>query len=121
MNQNGMSALTIRSIAKHLGKSTAPIYTQYEGFDAIMDDLRLFVKDKILTYTSGSYTGDAFLDIGVGLIVFALENKNVYTHFFLTDEAYMKDSQQLKETYLVQMKRTPPCYIYLTMLPLKKF
>lgn len=82
MNQNGMSALTIRSIAKHLGKSTAPIYTQYEGFDAIMDDLRLFVKDKILTYTSGSYTGDAFLDIGVGLIVFALENKNVYTHFF---------------------------------------
>ena len=33
-NKKGKAAITIREIANQLGKSTAPIYTQYTSIDA---------------------------------------------------------------------------------------
>ncbi len=104
LNLEGIDGITIRSIAKELGKSTAPIYTQYENMDLIMADLKIYTKNLLLSYTQKQYAVDGFLNIGVGIIDFALQNRKIFSHYFLASDEALFQPTLHQDTFLIQMK-----------------
>jgi len=103
----GKKAITIREIGKRLGKSTAPIYTQYPSIEAIFNDLNVFIREQLFKSTQEERTISPFLNIGVGFIAFVLENKLIFNDFFLTMDAPLLSSGGKDQTYIDQMKQNP--------------
>ena len=103
-SKTGRETVTIRSIAKVLGTSTAPIYTQYSKIETIFHDLSVYVKSRLMESTGTKRTPDPFLNIGVGILAFALENKLIFTHFFLNEKESIFDFKSREESFLTQMK-----------------
>lgn len=102
--ENGIEGITIRKIAEKLGSSIAPIYSNFKN----VDELKKFLMDKtleeLLKYTDREYSSNMFLNIGIGLIKFAQENKVLYKTLFLdsneyvylTDEFFLKNLEKMK-------------------------
>lgn len=112
INEFGIDALTIRSIASGLGTSTAPIYTQFENIDAIHQEVIALAKDKLKKETIVKRTVDPFLNIGVGILAFALENKMIFSHYFLSKDKPLLDIKENQSFFLSRMKTNP----FLTIL-----
>lgn len=81
--EKGRKAITIREIGNRLGKSTAPIYTQYSSIDDIIVDLKTYIKQLLHRSTMENRTNDNFLNMGVGFLAFVIENKRIFNDFFL--------------------------------------
>lgn len=84
VNRVGLEKITVRLIAKELGTSTAPIYTQYKKMDEIKEDLTRYVDNQLMTHLQGDYTDDSFLNIGAGLLTFAYNNPKIFQTYYLT-------------------------------------
>lgn len=101
----GISNVTVRKIASLLGSSTAPIYTNFSS----MDEIRRVLTDKalklLLAYTGRSYTEDSFLNIGVGLLIFARENEILYRSLFLESNSFQEVYDRLYDENLRRMKQ----------------
>lgn len=106
-NEEGKGAITIREIGKRLGKSTAPIYTQYPSIEDIFTDLTVYIKDLIFKSTIKKRTINPFLNIGVGFLAFVLENKLIFNDFFLTMDDPLFSFSKDDHSYLDQMKQDP--------------
>jgi AcrR family transcriptional regulator len=107
VNQHGFESITMRLIAKQLGTSTAPIYTQYPTMEALYQDLSDYVMNKLLEYTQISYTPDSFLNIGVGILAFVLENKEAYAYYFLSPNRLKLPVTTPSSPFLAQLKAHP--------------
>jgi len=87
LRKQGWEMISARSIAKSLNSSTTPIYTYLKSMKNLKKEL---IKKTILIlddYLSRKNTGDKLLDMGVGYILFAKEEK--YLFRFLNDEKHM--------------------------------
>jgi len=107
INQEGFASITIRHIAHQLGTSTAPIYTQYPTVESLYEDLSLFVMDQLLESTRIQRTPDSFLNIGVGILAFVLENKQAFAYYFLSPNRLRLPVTDQTSPFLVQMKTHP--------------
>jgi AcrR family transcriptional regulator len=96
----GKKAITVREIANQLGKSTAPIYTQYSGIDEIFIDLMSYIEKLIFQSSIESIKNSSFLSMGIGFLSFALENKRVFNDFFLTMDNPLLQSNEEEPSYL---------------------
>ena len=83
----GFESITARTLAKRIGCSTAPIYTAYKNIDELKNNIRTKVFKKINEYTLVPYTDDAFLNIGVGILAFARDYKNLYREVFINSSS----------------------------------
>lgn len=74
----GWEGLTPKSIAKQLGSSTMPIFSHFPT----MESFRTAVMDRawamLVDYASRSYTGDAWVDQGVGYVLFARDHGRLF-------------------------------------------
>lgn len=88
VEENGLSALTARSVAVRLGSSTAPVYKHF----ATMDELALSViretQRALLEYTSRPYTDRVFLNMGTGVAMYANEHRLLYRALMLEGDRY---------------------------------
>jgi len=78
VRKSGIEHLTARSIAKELDSSTMPIYT---CVDSMRDVEEAVVKRawRILEkYQSQSISGDTFIDMGLGYVLFSKEEKYLF-------------------------------------------
>ncbi len=88
LRKQGWEMISARSIAKSLNSSTTPIYTYLKSMKNLKKEL---IKKTILVlddYLSRQNTGDKLLDMGVGYILFAKEEKHLFR--FLNDEKHME-------------------------------
>jgi AcrR family transcriptional regulator len=106
-NKKGKAAITIREIANQLGKSTAPIYTQYASIDAIFNDLLKYIGEQVVESTQQKRTVSPFLNIGVGFLAFVIDNKLIFNDFFLTMDAPLYNIKHSDHSYLDQMRENP--------------
>jgi len=106
-NKLGFENITIRAIANDLETSTAPIYTQYPNIESIYTDLEVFVDNKLKESTKVERTVDSFLNIGVGMLAFALEYKLVFTNFYLTKDKPSFNIKKNEADFIAQMKQNP--------------
>lgn len=105
VEESGLNSLTARSVAVKLGSSTAPVYNHF----ATMDELALGViretQRALLEYTSRPYTDRVFLNMGVGVAMFACEHRRLYRALMLEGDRYIDVIQEILDTLAPEMTR----------------
>jgi AcrR family transcriptional regulator len=90
VRQEGIKNLSARSLAKELKCSTSPIYTYLESMEEVEKSLRKRATELLLEYQLARRTGQAFFDMGVGYILFAKYEKNLFRFLLAGDYARPK-------------------------------
>jgi AcrR family transcriptional regulator len=101
----GIDSITARSLAAKMGCSTAPIYTCFQNIDEIKQHALDKAFATLQRYTEKKYTGNAFLNIGVGVLCFARDYKRIYKTLFLESSRYISLVRELEAKSLSQINR----------------
>ena len=78
VRKQGLEALSTRNLAKALSSSTMPIYTYFKSSKKIEERIVKEAYEVLMEYQTTPRTGDIFLDMGVGYVLFALKEKNLF-------------------------------------------
>ena len=103
--QNGLEAITARNLAKSLNSSPAPIYSFYTSLDILKKDLINKAKDVFLEYVKKPTTEYIFLNIGIGVCMFAREEKQLFHTIFLKDTSYSGLVREFRDLIKVEMSK----------------
>ena len=74
----GLEKFSARSIASELGSSTMPLYSGHRSMKDLEEAITKGATDLLLEYQTKERTGRGFLDMGVGYVMFAMEEKNLF-------------------------------------------
>ncbi|MBA4366888.1 MAG: hypothetical protein C0403_04540 [Desulfobacterium sp.] len=87
VRKEGMAMLSARSIAKELNSSTMPIYSYLKSMKNLEEKIIQKAMALLYSYQTRARTGDSYIDIGLGYILFAKEEKHLFR--CINDEKYM--------------------------------
>ncbi|XDD49727.1 TetR/AcrR family transcriptional regulator [Leptospira sp. WS92.C1] len=87
--------ITVRKVGESLGGSSQPIYSYFQTIEKLTQEVRKEIYERVLEYTKVEYTNSPFLNIGVGFVVFARENPNLFRSLFLDANAAKTFTQKL--------------------------
>jgi len=86
LREKGRDKLSARSLARELKCSTMPVYSYLKSMKTLVNDLEEKAIDLMLTYQTTSSTGQPFLDMGLGYVLFARNEKNLFRFLFMGGE-----------------------------------
>lgn len=75
----GLSGLSAPAVAKQMGSSTMPIYSNFKNMQALEDKIVQKAWRLLKEYEAKAYTGDTWIDLAVGYILFARDEPNLFT------------------------------------------
>lgn len=81
----GIDYITARNVANYLKCSPVPIYSSMGSMENLKEELINKAKDLFIDYISKSVTGIKFLDIGMGICIFAREERRLFSNIFLKE------------------------------------
>jgi AcrR family transcriptional regulator len=81
--EEGWGGVTARNIAKKLGSSTMPIYSSMKSMDEIESEVRSRAEALMLDFQKQRYTGEPPLDMAVGYVTFARDEKALFRFLFV--------------------------------------
>lgn len=85
IKDKGYRQLSARNIAKHLGCSTQPIYYCFENIEMLGDAISRKVYEKMIKQYQQKDSGeDAFLQMGLGYIEFAMNESNLFEFLYFS-------------------------------------
>lgn len=79
----GLGRLSARAVALTLGSSTAPVYSNFRNMGQLEEAVREAAMQLLLQQARSSRTHSRFLDLGVGVLQFALQRPRLYEALFL--------------------------------------
>lgn len=82
----GMDNLSARALARRLKSSTMPIYTSAGSMREIEEAVVKKAWKRLRAFQEASYSGDIYMDMGLGYVLFALREK--YLFKCIHDESY---------------------------------
>ena len=107
MREEGLPGLSVRKIAERLHCSTAPVYTycrdMVEVREAVMEQALALLMD----FTDRDYTYDVFLNVGVGLLVYARENPLLYRELFMNGNRYSHMLKKFNDSRIKAIQSEP--------------
>ncbi len=74
----GLKQVSVRKVAAALSCSVAPIYVNFENSQALINAIIEKAMEINVEYISRPYTGEPFLNMGIGSIMLAYEHKRLY-------------------------------------------
>ena len=83
--KRGWEKCTARAIAKELGSSTMPIYSALKSMKNLENQIDQKAIDLLLSFQTRQRTGMVFLDMGVGYVLFAQEEKNLFRKMYFSE------------------------------------
>lgn len=83
VRKHGWEQLSTRSIASELQSSTRPVYTGFSSMQELKDLIGRQVFEMLLDYQFRPVTGNPFLDMGVGYVLFARDEPSLFRIFYL--------------------------------------
>ncbi len=92
----GIEGISARNLAKSLESSPAPIYSFYSSMDILKHELLENAKQLFLEYVKKERTDLIFLNIGMGICIFAREEKELFRAIFLK-ESLGKRNEVIRE------------------------
>ena len=109
----GRNKLSARSIARELNCSTMPLYSYLKSMKKVDKELKEKAIGLMLSYQTTPRTGLAFFDMGLGYVLFARNEKNLFRFLFAgnDDRKYVNAGKILKELAfknLVPKMKTDP-------------
>jgi AcrR family transcriptional regulator len=93
IREKGRDKLSARSLARELGCSTMPVYSYLKSMKTLVSDLEEKAIDLMLTYQTTSSTGQPFFDMGLGYVLFARSEKNLFRFLFMGHERSQRHSR----------------------------
>lgn len=100
VRKSGADAINSRAVAKILGVSTQPIFSNYSSTDNLREDVRAYaadLSDKYIIEDMSSGVYPAYKAIGMGYIRFAQEEKELFKLLFMCDRSQMKPTDDTQE------------------------
>ena len=83
--EEGLDKCSARAIAHRMQSSTMPIYSCLSSMKELEDAVRKKAVDLLISYSTKDRTGNVFLDMGVGYIMFAKSEKHLFRMLFLSE------------------------------------
>ena len=90
----GLSQLTARSIAERLNASTMPIYSYLKSMDDIINSVQMKALLLLAEFQTHSQSGNPFLDMAVGYVIFAQQEKQLFRFLFFDRPKILSLEQQ---------------------------
>lgn len=78
VREEGPAALSVRNIAKKLGCSTQPVYSEFESMETLREELTARVRERCLREDAGSYK-----QVALSFLQFARREKNLFQLVYL--------------------------------------
>jgi len=78
LQEKGPDAVAARAVANELGSSTMPIYSYIKSKDLLIEALLKRALAVLYDYMTRERTGDMWIDWGVGHVIFALEEPQLF-------------------------------------------
>ena len=97
LEKKGLEDITARNLAKALKSSPAPIYGFFNSMDDLKKELIDRAKELFIDYVKREETELPFLNIGIGIVKFAREEKQLFRSIFLRENSYGGLIQEFKE------------------------
>lgn len=73
VRREGLGALSARNVGRQMGSSTAPVYSNFASMEQLQAVLYERAAGRMLDFATRGHTGNPFLDMGVGVLLFARE------------------------------------------------
>jgi AcrR family transcriptional regulator len=105
LEKKGLEEITARNLAKVLKSSPAPIYGFFKSMDDLKKELIERSKGMFMEYVKSEQTDLPFLDTGMGIVIFAREEKQLFRSIFLRENSYKGLIQEFKELIQEEMSR----------------
>jgi AcrR family transcriptional regulator len=105
--EQGLEALSARAVARRMGCSTAPVYSQFRSMDDLARAVLLRAKARLQGHATATYTGRVFLDMGVGIVSFARDHAPLFRALFLEGDDYRDLIEEFHEEMLGRMADDP--------------
>ena len=103
--KEGMSNITIRKVAEHLGSSIAPIYVNFNNVDELMEAVMNSTIELSYQLLEEVNSGQPFHDIGVASLRFATEYPVLFQDFVMKQNKFAQNyDQDMGQGLLEQMK-----------------
>ncbi len=83
--EKNLKEVTARNIAKNLNSSTISIYSAFDSMGELKNELTKKAENKLFEYTKIEYTELSILNIGMGICLFAKEEKALFRTIFLRE------------------------------------
>jgi AcrR family transcriptional regulator len=107
VRDKGWESLTARVIADGLGASVAPVYSTFGSMDSLQREILLEAARLLHERTTVAYTEGAFLNIGVGIVVFARDEANLFRALFHVRHRHTDINEAIFTSILKRMKADP--------------
>ncbi len=78
VRKHGWEGLSARSIAQELNSSTQPIYSHLRSIKDLKEEIVKKIFELLFSYGTTSRTGDPWVDVGLGYVLFAKEEKQLF-------------------------------------------
>ena len=99
----GLEAITARNLAKALDSSPAPIYNYYNSMEDLKTELINKAKQKFLDYIKRKLTDLTFLNVGIGICIFAREERQLFCSIFLKEKPYGNLIKEFRDMVRTEM------------------
>lgn len=103
--ERGVRALTARNVARRLRASIAPVYSNFATMGALEEAVMRRAQEIMLAEASRPRTDSAFLDMGVGVAIFARNHGNLFRALFLEGRCAESLHAEAHERLLAGMER----------------
>lgn len=97
LKEKGIEEITARNIAKKLNCSPVPIYSSFASMGELKTNLMNKAKEEFLSYVKKSYTDKVLFNIGIGIVYFAKEEKQLFSSIFFEQNSYKELIQEFNE------------------------
>lgn len=107
--QGGFDSVTIRKVAEKMGASIAPLYVNFKNLDELKKALAEKVLDLSFRTVTSESTHDPFLDIGAGILRFAMDYQVLFKDFMFNPNCrkFFDDLDKQPEVYMAKTLASP--------------
>lgn len=106
--EHGISSLSARKIATKLNCSTMPIYSQFKSFEELIDNILNKAIANLWICMNVEYDETfSFFNMGVGYIIFARDNPELFKALFLESNRYQSLIDEFTNTVVDKMQNDP--------------
>lgn len=103
--KQGLDVITARNLGKELKASPAPIYSNYSSIDELKEELVTVAKNRFMEYIKRPFTELTYLNIGMGICVFARENKELFRSIFLREQSFTDIIRRFRDSVKEEIEK----------------
>jgi len=99
VREKGLSGLTARSIGSRLRCSTIPIYSHFRSMGELEAEVLEAASSLLLEYTKKGYTPHPFLNMGIGMVTFSRDERELFKLVLSGDEMARSSVKDIRKAF----------------------